>query len=324
MLFYYNMESKAKTSRKILIIAGPTGVGKSNAAFEAAKKLGGEIVSADSMQFYREINIGTDKVPLRMRREVPHYFVDSLSIKDSFDVHSFTCAAVEIVKRILDSDKVPVITGGSGLYLRGLIKGIFPIPGKNREEERAIRESLEKKGVGELREQLKSVDPASAERIHGNDRRRISRALEVYLLTGKTISFWHSQESGVSLEKIGTPLYFILTRDREVLYNRINERVDRMFEEGWIEEVVKLKEAGCSRFLKRKAPIGYVEILDYLEGGYSIDELKEVIKKKTRIFARKQLTWFRRENGVWINLGEGKSADESVIREFIESGKEDT
>lgn len=321
MLLYYSMENKSKTAgKKILVIGGPTGVGKSKIAFEAAKKLGGEIISADSMQFYREIEIGTDKAPLWMRKEIPHHLIDELSIKEDFNVYSFIEAAILHVNRLLSLNKVPVITGGSGLYLKGLIKGLFHLPEKDKEKRRDIRKSFAQKEAAELYLQLESIDPEAAENIHPNDRKRIERAMEVYLLTGRAISFWHKQKSEMSLEKIGLPVYFILTRNKEVMYNRINCRVDRMFEEGWIEEVKKLKECGLEKYLRYKAPIGYIDILDFLQGRCGEDELKAAVKKKTRTFARKQLAWFRREQGIWIEADDENKAVAAVTEGFRKFG----
>jgi len=316
MLFYYNMEEH-KVSSKILLIGGPTGVGKSHIALDVALRINGEIISADSMQFYREINIGTDKVPVHMREKVAHHLIDHISLKDSFDVHSFVNEALLHVRKILQAGKVPLIVGGSGLYLRSLMKGIFPMPEVEAGKQAEVRRYLGEQGLCGLYSLLKKTDPEAAGRIHEKDRKRITRALEVYILTGKNISFWQRQKSENPLAKTGKPVYFILTRNKEVMYNRINRRVDYMFDSGWIDEVEKLKEEGYADMLVYKAPIGYAEILDFLAGRYNLEELKEIVKKKTRRFAKKQLTWFRKEDGKWIEIENEQETADMIMREFM-------
>lgn len=304
------------TERKILIMGGPTGIGKSAVAYSVAKKIRGEIISADSRQFYREINIGTDKVPLSMRRDIPHHLVDFLSIKDGFDVYRFIKIVREKIQAIQGRDRVVIIVGGSGLYLRSLMKGIFSIPDENREKQHEVRRVLEEKTTEVLYGELSKVDPVLKNAVHPNDRKRIRRALEMYYLTGKPMSYWQKQEPENALGE-SEKLYFILARDRKEMYERIERRVDKMFEDGWVDEVVKLKECGYAAYLREKAPIGYVEILNYLDGRCTIEELKSSIKQKTRNFAKKQITWFRKENGIWLQLSDdGKESAEKIIREF--------
>ncbi len=305
-----------ETKKKVLVIGGPTGVGKSAVAYSVAKKIDGEIISADSRQFYKEINIGTDKVPLSMRKDVPHHLVDFLSIKEGFDVYSFIKIVREKIQEIQSRNKTVIIVGGSGLYLRSLMKGIFSIPDESREKQQEIRRVLEEKTTEVLYKELLIVDPALKNTVHPNDRRRIRRALELYYLTGKPMSYWQKQEPETVLKE-NERMYFILVRNREEMYERIEERVDKMFENGWVEEVKKLKEDGYAAYLREKAPIGYVEILDYFDGRGTIEELKSGIKQKTRNFAKKQLTWFRRENGIWLELsGDGKNVVEEIIKRF--------
>ncbi len=305
---------QGETARKrVIVIGGPTGVGKSSVAFRVAEEIGGEIISADSMQFYREINIGTGKVPPWMREKIPHHLMDFLSLRDSFDVYEYVEMVSGKVDDILKREKVPLIVGGSGLYLRILMRGIFTIPDADREKQKKLREILERKTTEALYMELEKADPAMLETIHKNDRKRIRRALEVYHLTGKPMSSWQKQETEGAFGRETDTRYFILTRNREEMYNRIDQRVDRMFEDGWIEEVKRLKEGGYAGYLKEKAPIGYAEIMEHLNGSLGVGELKDRIKRKTRNFARRQLTWFRRENGVWIELeGDGGNAVEEI------------
>lgn len=317
MLLYYIM--KKKEISKILVIGGPTGIGKSKVAFEAAIRLDGEIISADSMQFYRETCIGTDKVSPEMRSRVVHHLVDCISLAENFDVSSFVRKAVSIAGQILEGGRVPVVAGGSGLYLRSLLRGVFTMPPVDEEKKRKARKILAEKSTTDLYFGLNSADPEAASRIHKNDRKRISRALEVFMLTGKPISFWHTVRPEDSILKAGIPVYFILTRKREVMYNKIDLRVEEMFRSGWIDEVRRLKEEGLEKALLHKAPIGYPEILDFLAGKCGLEELKETVKRKTRVYARKQLTWFRKEEGTWIEIEDEVKTAEKISRLFLEA-----
>lgn len=310
------MSQLTKKGKRLITIGGPTGIGKSFVAYNVALKIGGEIISADSMQFYREINIGTDKVPLWMREKVPHHFIDFLSLSDDFDVYQFIKLATEKIDEISKRGRIPIVVGGSGLYLRALLKGVFHLPEGLKEKQIEIRDSLEREQTETLYQQLQKVDPLLAKVLHPNDRKRIRRAVEVYLLTGKPISLWQKERSSPITEDMDI-YYYILTRKRDEMYNRIGQRVEKMFENGWVEEVKDLKAKGYAEYLKVKAPIGYKEILEYLEGRYNMDELKEVIKKKTRNLARRQLTWFRKEGGMWIEIeGEGEKCVEEIIKTF--------
>ncbi|MCX8082166.1 MAG: tRNA (adenosine(37)-N6)-dimethylallyltransferase MiaA [bacterium] len=303
---------KAKTL--LIVIGGPTGIGKSSIAYNLALKLNGEIISADSMQFYREINIGTDKVPLWMREKVSHHLIDFLSIYDDFDVYQFIKLATEKIDEILKKGRIPIVVGGSGLYLRSLLKGIFYIPDEMKEKQRDIRNNLEREPTEKLYHMLQKIDPSLVKVLHPNDRKRIRRALEVYQLTGRTMSSLQKEKTSPLPENIHT-YYYILTRDRVEMYNIIEKRVERMFENGWVREVEELKIKGYEEYLKKKAPIGYKEIMEYLDGRYNINELKELIKKKTKNLAKRQLTWFKKEDGIWIKIeGEG----EKIVSEITE------
>ncbi|MCM8777267.1 MAG: tRNA (adenosine(37)-N6)-dimethylallyltransferase MiaA [Candidatus Omnitrophica bacterium] len=310
------MDMAIKSKKRLVVIGGPTGIGKSDIAYNVALKINGEIISADSMQFYREINIGTDKVPLWMREKVPHHLIDFLSIRDDFDVYRFIKLATEKIEEIFKKERIPIVVGGSGLYLRSLLKGIFYIPDEMKEKQRDIRNKLENENTETLYQILQKVDHSTANVLHPNDRKRIRRALEVYYLTGKPMSLLQRERNPEISENIQI-YYYILTRDRNEMYNRICQRVEKMFESGWIEEVKELREKSFERYLKLKAPIGYKEILEYLDGKYSMDELKAMIKKKTRNLARRQLTWFRKEDGIWIKIeGDGENAVSKIVKNF--------
>ena len=302
----------------IILIGGPTGTGKSEIAFEIAKKINGEIISSDSRQFYREINIGTDKIPLWMRKEIPHHMIDFLSLEEDFNVFDFSGMVIEIVQEIFKRKRVPIIIGGSGLYLRSLVKGIFDLPEGSKDNQDEIRETLEKKDTSELWKELKKTDPEISKKIHPNDRRRIIRAVEVYHLTGKPMTHWQKQTSSIPLEKFGKVTYVILTRQKEILHQRIEKRIEQMFEKGWIEEVKELKERGYENLLRMKTPIGYREILDYLEKKHDIEITKNIIVKKTKQFAKKQLTWFRKEKAIWLNIENNEETINKIMEKMID------
>lgn len=311
---------KEKENKKIIVIGGPTACGKSLIAFLIAKEINGEIISADSRLFYREINIGTDKPPLWMRQEIPHHMIDILSIKEDFNIYNFSKMVFNLTEEILKKGKIPLIVGGSGLYLRSLINGIFEISEKSKEKQKEIREFLERKDTEQLYEELKKIDPEAAGRIHPNDRRRIRRAVEVYYLTGRPISLMQKDKPEKTLRDFGEIFYFILSRPREILYRRITERIERMLKEGWIEEVKRLKENGYEKLLREKAPIGYSEILDFLDGKIDKDRMKNLIIKKTKGLARRQLTWFRKENGIWIEVKDEEETAKKII-DILKNGE---
>ncbi|MCM8820908.1 MAG: tRNA (adenosine(37)-N6)-dimethylallyltransferase MiaA [Candidatus Omnitrophica bacterium] len=318
MIWYLNyiMGMATKSKKRLLVIGGPTSTGKSDIAYNVALKINGEIISADSMQFYREINVGTDKVPLWMRERVPHHLIDFLSICDDFDVYQFIKLATGEIDEILRREKIPIVVGGSGLYLRCLLKGIFYIPDGMKEKQKDIRDKLENENTEILYQTLQKVDHSTAKVLHPNDRKRIRRALEVYYLTGKQMSLLQKERSPIIPEDIKIH-YYILTRDRKEMYNRIDERVEKMFESGWIEEVRDLRKQGYEEYLRLKAPIGYKEILEYLDGKYTMDELKAMVKKRTKNLARRQLTWFRKEDGIWIEIkGDGEDAVSEIVKNF--------
>jgi len=302
--------------KKILIIGGPTASGKTEISFKIAKEINGEIISSDSRQFYKEINIGTDKPPIWMRNEIPHHFIDFLSLKNQFDVYEYKNLVYEKVKEIISKDKTPIIVGGSGFYIRVLIKGLFPLPSELKEKQKEIRKKLENEKTEKLYERLKEIDPLISKKIHPNDRYRIIRAIEIYQITGKNMSFWQSQKPEKTLNDLGEILYFILMRDRNQIYERIEKRIEKMFENGWIDEVKKLKEESFEEDLKFKAPIGYKEIIDYLDGKYNFEEIKKMILKKTKEYARKQIIWFKKEEGILINFSNEEEAIERILEKF--------
>ncbi|WP_036226100.1 tRNA (adenosine(37)-N6)-dimethylallyltransferase MiaA [Mesoaciditoga lauensis] len=286
---------------KIPIFTGPTGVGKSAFAVEFAKKTNGEIVSVDSMQIYKHMNVGTAKVKEKEKKGVPHHMIDVLKPNEEFDVERFRKRVLEIVEEIIKRKSKPVLVGGSGLYVHAIKYGIFEGPSKNKTI-RSNLEKIEKESPGALRRLLKKVDPIAYEKFEENDKLRAIRALEVYILSGQPIStLWNKRKEDKRF------IIFVLNMKREALYDRINKRVDKMFKEGLVEEVKKLIEMGFSKDLPAMKSIGYKEVVKYLEGEMSFEECKEEIKKQTRRFAKRQLTWFRKyDDAVWLDLSEKK------------------
>ena len=288
------------SDRPLLIITGPTAVGKTALSIQAAKALNGEVVSADSMQVYRRMDIGSAKVTREEMDGVPHHLIDVLEPWEPFNVAVFQKLAREVVEDIYSRGRLPIIAGGTGFYIQALL---YDIDFKETEENGAIRRELERlgeeKGPEYLHRMLEEIDPESAAAIHANNRKRVIRAIEYYKLTGEKISV-HNQEEREKTSPYHF-LYYVISMDREELYRRIDRRVDLMMENGLVEEVKRLKEMGCTRDMVSMQGLGYKEILDYLDGKCTLEEAVYVMKRDTRHFAKRQLTWFRRERDTrWL------------------------
>jgi tRNA dimethylallyltransferase len=282
--------------RYLVIILGPTAVGKSRAGTYLAGRFNGEIINCDSMQVYRGFDIGTDKPTIEMRRQVPHHLLDILEPSTQFTAGEFVRRALEAVRLIEERDRLPFIVGGTGLYLKALLLGLFPGPGRDEELRRRLDQEARETGLKTLRRRLEAVDPAYAKLIGEKDKVRIIRALEVYSLTQKPLSeHFESTRSEVAdfhILKIGLQL------ERRELYRRIEERVDRMFREGISEEVHGLLAAGVPENAPPFRGLGYRRMLAHLQGVISFDEAKRLTKQDTRQYAKRQLTWFRKMGGV--------------------------
>lgn len=289
---------------KVIVIAGPTASGKTDIAIEIAKKFNGEIVSADSMQIYKGMNIGTAKPTMEERQGIPHYMLDVVNPDQAFSVAQYKEQAMDSIKKILSKGKLPIVAGGTGLYINSLVYNLsFSETIVDWDyRERLMEESLEK-GVLILHQRLKNVDPKSAEQIHPNNVKRVIRALEVYKVTGKPISE-HKDES----RNIPPPYdykIFGIERERESLYERINKRVDIMIAAGLYEEVEELINMGYSHTLVSMQGIGYKEIALVIRGNCSLPDAIEKVKLGTRHLAKRQITWFKKTEGInWINLDE--------------------
>lgn len=288
--------------RKVIVIVGPTASGKTGVSIDLAKKINGEIISADSMQIYKKMNIGTAKVTPEEADGIKHYLVDVLNPDEEFSVAKYKELAEQAIEEILKKGKVPIIVGGTGLYVSVLTNGIEL---SEEKEDNSIRilleERVKKEGIDGLYSELQEIDPESALKIDKNNTRRVIRALEIYKLTGKTKT--QADKDSIKEPKYDYSIYGILT-DREELYNRINMRVDIMIEQGLIEEVKELREK--YNFSKTALQgIGYKEVIEYLDGRVSKKEMIEKIKLESRRYAKRQMTWFKRDKNIkWYSRDE--------------------
>lgn len=286
--------------RPLVILTGPTAVGKTTLSVAFAKAINGEIISADSMQVYRHMDIGSAKVTKEEMEGVPHHLIDVLEPAEEFNVVLFQRMARQAAEEIESRGHIPILVGGTGFYIQALL---YNIDFAENDEDRRLRRSLEEiakeQGASALYEKLRAVDPESCEIIHANNVKRVIRAIEFYEKTGKKISA-HNREQRQNISPYRFA-YFVLNDDREKIYRQIDQRVDLMMERGLVEEVRALRAMGCSRGMVSMQGLGYKEILSYLEGEISQEEAVYLIKRDTRHFAKRQLTWFKREKEVtWI------------------------
>lgn len=303
--------------KPLIILTGPTAVGKTKASIGLAKAVDGEIISADSMQVYRHMDIGSAKIKPEEMEGIPHHLIDVLEPDDEFHVVKFQQLAKKAMREIWERGHIPIVTGGTGFYIQALL---YDIDFDENEKEDACRKELEayarEHGAEALHEKLALVDPASAEMIHPNNIKRVIRALEFYEQTGKRIS--EHNETQRQRESPYAFAYFVLTDDRTHLYERINRRVDQMIEEGLVNEVQALKDKGYTKQLVSMQGLGYKEILDYLDGNCTLEEAIYTIKRDTRHFAKRQLTWFKRERDViWINKQSFGYEAEQILGEML-------
>lgn len=301
--------------KPLIILTGPTAVGKTAASIQLAKRIGGEIISADSMQIYKDMNVGTAKITPEEMEGIRHYLVDEITPDTPFHVYEFKKRAEEALEEIYHNGKIPIVAGGTGFYIQALLYDIeFCEEEGNSAYRRELEQMAQKKGSLFLHERLREVDPVSAESIHPNNQKRIIRALEYFHETGQLIST-HNQEQ----RQKDSPyrfLYAVLTMDRAKLYERINLRVEQMIEQGLLEEAKKLIQKGYSKDMVSMQAIGYKELFPCFEGLISKEEAVEQIKKDTRHFAKRQLTWFRREKEV-VFIDKDLFADDAMVVEHI-------
>ena len=304
----------------LIIITGPTAVGKTALSVELALRIGGEIISADSMQVYRGMDIGTAKVREEEKKGVPHYLIDILDPDGEFDVTVFKQMATDCINDILSRGKLPIIAGGTGFYIQSVL---YDVEFTDYDEERRaeiktmLEDTLEQKGIDFMYDRLCEVDPAYAEVIHKNNIRRVLHGLEYNILTGNRLSE-HNEEQRERTSPYNF-MYYVLNDERAKVYGRINNRVDDMLREGLADEVRGLLAAGYSRDLKSMQGLGYKEMADYLCGDCTCEEAIALIKRDTRHFAKKQLTWFKREKDV-CEVNRMSYADNEEMLRFIISG----
>ena len=300
--------------KPMVILTGPTAVGKTALSIELAKKINGAIISADSMQVYKYMDIGSAKIMPEEMQKIKHYLVDELLPTDEFHVVKFQEMAKAALEEIYSDGKIPIIVGGTGFYIQGLLYDIdFSKQDADYEYRMELEAFAKEHGAQALHERLREIDPASYETIHANNIKRVIRALEYYHLSGKPISEHNEQER--QKESPYHFAYFVLNDDRKNLYDRIEKRIDVMMEQGLLEEVTRLKQMGCHKDMVSMQGLGYKEILAYLDGECSLEEAVDLLKKETRHFAKRQLTWFRRERDViWFDKSK-YSYDERMILE---------
>jgi tRNA dimethylallyltransferase len=300
--------------KKLVVVAGPTAVGKTKLSVALAKKIGGEIISADSMQVYRGMDIGSAKIRPEEMDGVRHHLIDVLDPSEPFDVVRFQSLAKQAMTEIISRGKIPILAGGTGFYIQSVV---YDIDFTENDADPSFRRMLAGcKDPAYLHAMLEKADPEAAKAIHPNNIRRTIRALEFYQKTGSRISEHNQRER----EKTSPYrlCYFVLTQERSRVYEKINRRVDDMLSDGLVDEVRHLKEQGLTPEMTSMKGLGYAEMLRFLSGEIPYDEAVRLIKQNTRHFAKRQLTWFRREKDVvWINLDAYGSDEEKILREML-------
>jgi len=300
---------------KMVIISGPTAVGKTDISIKLAKRIGGEIISADSVQVYKGLDVGSAKITEEEMQGVKHYLIDCLEPTDNFDVSVFKDMAKAAAAEIYAKGKMPIIVGGTAFYIQALL---YDIDFSEEEHDNSYRDEMNKYDEQYLHDLLKQVDPEYAADVHMNNKKRVIRALEYNHFTGKKFSDYNAEQA--KREAIYDFSYFVLNDKREHLYERIDRRVDIMAKNGLVEEVSRLRDSNLGRDLVSMQGIGYKEIYSYLEGEISLEKALEDIKKNTRHFAKRQLTWFRHEDSViFINKDEFDYDDDKIV-EFMING----
>lgn len=299
--------------KKVLAIVGPTASGKTKLSIDVALKLNGEIISADSRQVYKNIPIATSHPDIEDQKKIKHYFINELELSEEFNAGEFGTKSREIISDIFSRNKQPVITGGSGLYIRSVIDGLFEEEIEASEVRDELYEKMNTLGKEYLYQELVKIDKKSADTMIPQNFRRVIRALEVYYVTGKRISEFQKEKIDVDFTAVQIGLMF----DRKHLYRRINERVDKMLEEGLMEEAKNLRELGFdhNKYYSLNT-VGLKEIFKHIEGEYDFDEMVRLIKQNTRRYAKRQLTWFRKDKRInWIEVNE--RTDDKYITEKV-------
>lgn len=309
-------------NKPLIILTGPTAAGKTKLSIALAKAVDGEIISADSMQVYRYMNIGSAKIQPAEMQGIKHYLVDILEPTEDFNIVLFQKYAKQAIAEIYQKGKIPIIVGGTGFYIQSVL---YDIDFQESDEDTTLRGELEQlaqeKGAAYIHDLLKECDPKAAQEIHANNTKRVIRAIEFYRQTGQRISDHNKAER--EKQSAYDSRYFVLTDRRERLYEQIDRRVDMMMEAGLVDEVQRLMKMGCKRDSTAMQGLGYKEIISYLMGEITLDEAVYIIKRDTRHFAKRQLTWFRRErNVIWIDKAEF-AYDEEKMLNYMKKASED-
>ena len=301
----------------LIVVAGPTASGKTGLAIDIANYVGGEIVSADSMQIYKYMNIGSAKPTQKERAKAVHHMIDFLEPDAEFSVADYTEMAHKVIADIYERRKIPIMAGGTGLYINSVVNDVtFGEMDTDYELRESLRKTAEEKGSEYLLHMLSEFDEVSAKRLHPNNLRRIIRAIEFYKITGKPIS--EHQEETKKTQSRYNPLMLCVNWDREELYDRINRRVDMMMDEGLLDEVKRLMDMGYTKDLNSMQGIGYKEVMDYFDGKASLEETVEIIKQSSRRYAKRQLTWFRRDERIhYVNSENPFEEAKLLIDDFL-------
>ncbi len=302
-----------KENKPLIILTGPTAVGKTALSIRLAKAINGEIISADSMQVYKTMDIGTAKIMPKEMQGVKHYLIDEFMPEEEFNVVKFKELALTYMEEIYDKGKIPIIVGGTGFYIQAILNDIdFTETAEDTSYRQYLQQVADEKGAEFLYEQLREVDEEASKTIHQNNVKRVIRALEYYHQTGNKISE-HNEEQRQK-ESPYNFAYFVLNHERSILYDRIEKRIDVMMEQGLLDEVTSLYNKGYSKDLVSMQGLGYKELIAYLEGDCTLEEAVYILKRDTRHFAKRQLTWFKRERDViWLNKNEFNDNEDKIL-----------
>jgi tRNA dimethylallyltransferase len=317
LIVFESSEMAITARRKLIVICGPTGIGKTNLSLALAQIFEGGIVSADSMQIYKYMDIGTAKPSIQERTRIPHYMIDIVTPDVDYDAARFSREGRAAVAHLYQQGRIPFVVGGTGFYIKALVYGLFDSAPADDDIRHKLREAAENEGGEAMYRRLLIVDPASAARIHPNDTYRVIRALEIYERTGRPMSRY--QETHAFADDPFDVLKICLNRDRETLYARIDHRVAQMMEEGLIGEVKNLLEMGYSEKHRPMQALGYRHVLDFLAGRTDFDEMIDTLKRDTRHYAKRQLTWFRKDREMLWHSPEDMDAVAERIRRFLEA-----
>lgn len=302
-----------KENKPLIILTGPTAVGKTALSIRLAKAVNGEIISADSMQVYKMMDIGTAKIKPEEMQGVKHYLIDEFMPEEEFNVVKFKELALTYMEEIYAKGKIPIIVGGTGFYIQAILNDIdFTETAEDTSYRQYLQQVADEKGAEFLYEQLREVDEEATKTIHQNNVKRVIRALEYYHQTGNKISE-HNEEQRQK-ESPYNFAYFVLNHDRSILYDRIEKRIDTMMDQGLLDEVISLYNKGYNKNLVSMQGLGYKELIAYLEGEYTLEEAVYILKRDTRHFAKRQLTWFKRERDViWLNKNEFNDNEDKIL-----------